>query len=98
MAALGDPILRPFLQDVVQFLPLAKTLLRTSVYHPMLVAKILPQVGIPAVLDWTGHYLGLAVYSALNRMLSATSPETGYYWRRWRESLIYGSGGDYHGS
>ncbi|MEM9265054.1 MAG: FAD-binding oxidoreductase [Cyanobacteria bacterium P01_F01_bin.13] len=95
MAALGEPVLRPFLQDVVQFLPLAKTLLRTSVYHPMLVAKILPQVGVPAVFDWTGHYLGLAVYSALNRILSSTSPDD-YYWRRWRESLIYGSGGDYH--
>ncbi|MEO1509612.1 MAG: FAD-binding oxidoreductase [Cyanobacteria bacterium J06633_23] len=98
MAALGDPVLRPFLQDVVQFLPLAKTLLRTSVYHPMLVTKILPQVGIPAVVDWTGHYISLAVYSALNRLLSATPQGTaasGYYWRRWRESLAYGSGGDY---
>ncbi len=97
MAALGDPVLRPFLQDVVQFLPLAKTLLRTSIYHPMLVAKILPQVGIPAVLDWTGHYLSLAVYSALNQLLPATpNPPNSYYWRRWRESLIYGSGSDYN--
>ena len=98
MAALGDPVLRPFLQDVVQFLPLAKTLARTSVYHPALVTKILPQVGIPAVVDWTGHYVSLAVYSALNRLLSATpqgNTGSGYYWRRWRESLAYGSGGDY---
>ncbi|MEM7793944.1 MAG: FAD-binding oxidoreductase [Cyanobacteria bacterium P01_C01_bin.118] len=95
MAALGDPVLRPFLQDVVQFQPLAKTLLRTSVYHPMLVAKILPQVGIPSVLDWTGHYLGLAVYSALNQLLKTTPQGADYYWRRWRESLVYGSGGDY---
>ncbi|MBT9314633.1 FAD-dependent oxidoreductase [Leptothoe spongobia] len=95
MAALGEPVLRPFLQDVVQFLPLAKTLLRTTVYHPMLITKILPHVGIPAVFDWTGHYLGLAVYSALNRVLSAAPQGAGYYWRRWRESLVYGSGGDY---
>ena len=95
MAALGDPVLRPFLQDVVQFLPLAKTLARTSIYHPTLVAKILPQVGIPAVLDWTGHYLSLAVYSALHRLLGAAPTEAGYYWRRWRESLAYGSGADY---
>lgn len=97
MAALGDPVLRPFLQDVVQFLPLAKTLLRTSIYHPMLVAKILPQVGIPAVLDWTGHYLSLAVYSALNQLLPAThSQPNNYYWQRWRECLSYGSGSDYN--
>ena len=97
MAALGDPVLRPFLQDVVQFLPLAQTLLRTSVYHPMLVAKILPQVGIPAVLNWTGHYLSLAVYSALNQLLAASPQQpANYYWRRWRESLLYGSGSDYN--
>ena len=98
MAALGDPILRPFLQDVVQFIPLAKTLVRTSIYHPALVAKILPQVGIPAVFDWTGHYLSLAIYSGLNRLLGTTTNANtpgGYYWRRWRESLLYGSGGDY---
>ncbi|NEQ55358.1 MAG: FAD-binding oxidoreductase, partial [Leptolyngbya sp. SIO3F4] len=95
MAALGDPVLQPFLQDVVQFLPLAKTLLRTTIYHPILVTKILPHVGIPAVFDWTGHYLGLAIYSALNRLLRAAPQNTDYYWRRWRESLIYGSGGDY---
>lgn len=97
MAALGDPVMRPFLQDVVQFLPLAKTLLRTSIYHPMLVARILPQVGIPAILDWTGHYVNLAVYSALNRMLSVTAADNnaGYYWRRWQEAVLYGSGGDY---
>ncbi|EKV00342.1 flavin-dependent dehydrogenase [Leptolyngbya sp. PCC 7375] len=97
MAALGEPVLRPFLQDVVQFLPLAKTLLRTSVYHPMLVAKILPQVGVPAVLDWTGHYLSLAIYSALNQILTTPAKDAGYYWRRWREALIYGSGSDYDG-
>ncbi len=96
MAALGDPILRPFLQDVVQFLPLAKTLLRTSIDHPMLVAKILPQVGVPAVLDWTGHYLSLAVYSLLNQILSTSPKNAGYYWRRWREALVYGSGSDYN--
>ncbi|MEM8612295.1 MAG: FAD-binding oxidoreductase [Cyanobacteria bacterium P01_H01_bin.105] len=95
MATLGDPVLRPFLQDVVQFLPLAKTLLRTSVYHPMLVAKILPQVGIPAVVDWTGHYLSLAMYALLNQGLVDRPKDAGYYWQRWRESLRYGSGSDY---
>ncbi|MBX2865379.1 MAG: FAD-binding oxidoreductase [Leptolyngbyaceae cyanobacterium MAG.088] len=96
MATLGDPILKPFLQDVIQFSPLAKTLLRTSIYHPMLVAKILPQVGIPSVLDWSGHYLSLAIYSALNRLLSSPPKDTGYYWQRWREALFYGSGSDYN--
>ena len=95
MAALGDPVVRPFLQDVVQFLPLAKTLLRTSVRHPQLITNILPQVGIPALADWTGHYLSLAMYSLLCALLPLNQ-ESGYYWQRWQESLLYGAGKDYH--
>ena len=95
MAALGDPVVRPFLQDVVQFLPLAKTLLRTSVRHPQLITNILPQVGIPALADWTGHYLSLAMYSLLCALLPLKQ-ESGYYWQRWQESLLYGAGKDYH--
>ena len=104
MAALGDDVLRPFLQDVVQFGPLAQTLLRTSVYHPALVAKILPQVGIPAVLRWSLHYGGLAAYQLL-QLLTAEPTKTAtsgvdmsrgrYYQRRWQEALYYGSGQDY---
>ncbi|MEM9903504.1 MAG: FAD-binding oxidoreductase [Cyanobacteria bacterium P01_D01_bin.44] len=104
MAALGDDVLRPFLQDVVQFGPLAKTLLRTSIYHPALVAKILPQVGVSAIADWSGHYGGLATYSLLNRLVGsaplkalpqALSVTQRYYYQRWQEALQYGSGGDH---
>ncbi|MEO0758449.1 MAG: FAD-binding oxidoreductase [Cyanobacteria bacterium J06648_16] len=100
MAALGDGVLRPFLQDVVQFGPLAQTLLRTSVYHPALVAKILPQVGIPAVLQWSLHYAGLGGYRLLQPLAKplaqwASQPETAYYWHRWQAALTYGSGADY---
>lgn len=105
MAALGDEVLQPFLQDVVQFPALAKTLLRTSTHHPALVAKILPQVGIPAVVSWTGHYAGLAAYSALNPLTQALQSqakhlpeETQYFFERWRDALMYGSGGDYESS
>ena len=104
MAALGEDVLKPFLQDVVQFAPLAQTLLRTSLYHPGLVAKILPQVGVPAILNWSGHYSSLAAYSLLHRaapMLQslAQSLPAGqqYVWHRWQEALTYGSGGDYSG-
>ncbi|MEM9163409.1 MAG: FAD-binding oxidoreductase, partial [Cyanobacteria bacterium P01_F01_bin.4] len=104
MAALGDDVLRPFLQDVVQFGPLAKTLLRTSIYHPALVAKILPQVGVSAIADWSGHYGGLAAYSVLNRLVGSAAlkalPQSlsvtqRYYYQRWQEALRYGSGGDH---
>jgi lycopene cyclase CruP len=68
MQALGDPVLRPFLQDVVQFPALFQTLARTSVLHPALVLKILPQVGIPTLLEWMVHYANLAGYTLLNRI------------------------------
>ena len=56
MAALGDEVLRPFLQDVVQFPALAKTMLRTSVYHPGMVVSILPQGGLGSVVSWMKHF------------------------------------------
>lgn len=102
MAALGEPTLKPFLQDVVQFSALAKTLLRTSVYHPALVAKILPQVGVPAVLRWLPHYIALAGYRGaytvaqhLKPWLRSQSGVTGYRYHRWMEALQYGTGSDY---
>ncbi len=103
MASLGDPVLKPFLQDVVQFGPLAKTLLVTSVKHPLLVARIIPQVGLPALVMWVGHYLRLAFYSTLEPLATALEPIARrlppvqrYYSHRWIEALTYGSGKDYN--
>jgi lycopene cyclase CruP len=103
MAGLGDRTLKPFLQDVVQFVPLAKTLLVTSVKHPVLVAKIIPQVGIPALISWLGHYLSLAIYSLLASLIRRLEPLFGllpsvqrYYSHRWLDALTYGSGKDYN--
>lgn len=103
MAVLGDDVLRPFLQDVVQFPALAKTMLRTSLYHPALVASILPQVGAASVVSWLRHFLSLGGYSALNTMQSTvdtrkSSDKKQYYADRWRDALKYGSGGDYSSS
>ncbi|MEM9090906.1 MAG: FAD-binding oxidoreductase [Cyanobacteria bacterium P01_F01_bin.53] len=100
MESLGDEVLRPFLQDVVQFPALAKTMLRTSVRHPALVASILPQVGVGSVASWMRHFVSLGGYSALNTMQSTvdmrkTSDKKQYYADRWREALKYGSGADY---
>lgn len=104
MAGLGDATLKPFLQDVVQFPPLAKTLLVTGFKHPALVAQIIPQVGMPTLLGWLRHYGSLAGYSALAPLLQtvkpaadALSPVQRYYIHRWVDALSYGSGQDYHG-
>ncbi len=102
MATLGDATLKPFLQDVVQFLALAKTLGLTSLKHPALVAQILPQVGLPAVARWLPHYLALGVYSgvyplaqALQPWAEGLPPRARYRYHRWLDALRYGTGNDY---
>jgi lycopene cyclase CruP len=104
MAALGDATLQPFLQDVVQFPALARTLLRTSVKHPALVAQIVPQVGVGAIARWLPHYGALAGYTALYPLFQALRPATQnlpekqqYRYHRWVEALRYGTGRDYTG-
>lgn len=102
MARLGDPVLKPFLQDVVQFPALFQTLAQTSICHPRLVLQVIPQVGVLSLTEWLGHYLNLARYAALypiaQRFLPPTQsfpPQMQYYFRRWLDALAYGSGQDY---
>ena len=65
MDRLGDGVLKPFLQDVIQFAPLAKTL---PLVNPKLVLPLLPQIGIMSLISWIFHYLNLALYSGLYRL------------------------------
>jgi lycopene cyclase CruP len=102
MQQLGTPVLKPFLQDIVQFSPLTQTLLKTGLSHPVLVAKIIPQVGLRSLLDWMVHYGNLGVYTAffwfsamLETWIKNQSNEQQYYWHRLIDAWKYGSGGDY---
>jgi lycopene cyclase CruP len=102
MEQLGDDVLRPFLQDVVQFSGLSKTLLLTSLTKPGLVLPVIPQVGLITLLDWIVHYINLGAYSSfypLGKLMSSTvkilPPKQQYYYRRWLDAWRYGSGGDY---
>jgi lycopene cyclase CruP len=102
MEQLGDDVLRPFLQDVVQFSGLSKTLLLTSLTKPGLVIPVIPQVGLITLLDWIVHYVNLGIYSGLGALGPLTSgflkrlpPIQKYYFHRWIEAWRYGSGGDY---
>jgi lycopene cyclase CruP len=104
MSQLGDSVLKPFLQDVVQFPALTRTLLKTALTHPVLVARVIPQVGLGSLLDWMVHYFNLGVYSGLFRLSQALQPWVKnlppvpqYYYHRWIEAWKYGSGGDYSG-
>ena len=102
MQKLGEPVLKPFLQDVVQFGGLTKTLFKTSLANPGLIIKIIPQVGLITLIDWMWHYINLGVYSLLfnvSRMLEPliiNLPENyQYYWHRWVDAWKFGSGNDY---
>ena len=102
MQQLGTPVLKPFLQDIVQFSALTQTLLKTGLDHPVLVAKIIPQVGLASLLDWMLHYSNLGVYTALfwlSPMLEIwiknLPKEQQHYWHRLIDAWKYGSGGDY---
>jgi lycopene cyclase CruP len=102
MEKLGDPVLRPFLQDVVQFGPLYRTLLQVSLEAPGMIPTILQQVGPSSLLDWMGHFVALGVYSGLSQMQpliqgwSDRLPERSRLrWQRRLDAWAYGSGADY---
>jgi len=102
MSQLGDDVLNPFLQDVVQFSGLSKTLLLTSLTKPRLVIPVIPQVGLTTLLDWLVHYINLGAYTSLyplgklmKQPLAKLPPLPEYYYHRWLETWCYGSGADY---
>jgi lycopene cyclase CruP len=106
MQQLGDPVLKPFLQDVVQFPALLQTLMRVGIKHPAIVLKIIPQVGLGALLDWTKHFANLGLYHALSSVLAnlpipsmplEKNQAEAWHYRidRWRDAWRYGSGKDY---
>ncbi|WP_019502770.1 FAD-dependent oxidoreductase [Pseudanabaena sp. PCC 6802] len=102
MQALGEPVLKPFLQDVVQFPALSQTMLKMAIADPVLVGKVIQQVGIVALLDWTRHYLSLGGYSLCDRLgevlkpiLPNLIPEQQYFWQCQLDAWKFGSGGDY---
>ncbi|GLT94072.1 hypothetical protein SLE2022_118320 [Rubroshorea leprosula] len=103
MQRLGDPVLRPFLQDVVQFGPLAKTLGLVMITSPRIIPLIFKQVGIPVVRDWSRHFFMLGYYTLLSSLvdplirplINAFPSKMKYEWKRHLEAWKYGSGLDY---
>ena len=103
MTALGDEVLEPFLQDVVQFKGLTQTLGMMTVKSPQLIPKIVAQVGVSSLVAWMPHYLKLGGYTALSRFepqIEAWSdrlPDTQRFsWRRRLEAWQYGAGLEHH--
>jgi lycopene cyclase CruP len=101
MADLGDDVLNPFLQDVVQFPALSRTLFQTSLSNPQAVIPVVPHVGIPTLIDWLMNYISLGAYSGLYPLgkllaplLTQLTPAQQYYYQQLIRSYRYGSGQD----
>ncbi|PPS16245.1 hypothetical protein GOBAR_AA04329 [Gossypium barbadense] len=103
MERLGDPVLRPFLQDVIQFGPLAKTLGLVMLTKPQILPSIFKQVDIPVLIDWSRHFFMLGYYTFLSTYmdpvirswLNGLPSKVKYEWKRHLEAWKYGSGLDY---
>ncbi len=99
MDRLGDDTLKPFLQDVIQFSALSKTLIQVN---PLFVLPMLPQIGLMPLIDWSIHYANLGLYRSLypvakllNPLFTNLTPSLQYYYHRWLDAFQYGSGQDY---
>jgi len=103
MEKLGNDVMMPFLQDVIQLRGLFSTIAGMSLFDPLLVPPLLLWVGPWPVITWTAHFAALAAYSVLYSIGSAAGPavEEGmdarsrYYFRRKLDAWKYGSGNDY---
>ena len=104
MTKLGDPVMRPFLQDVLQFMPLLRTLTVAAVQDPLTPFKIVPHVGIEAFLDFLYHFINLGVYTALatyagpiiSGVAKSAPPPLRFRLQRLSEQWKFGSGLDYY--
>uniref|UniRef100_A0A0A9GJV3 Uncharacterized protein n=1 Tax=Arundo donax TaxID=35708 RepID=A0A0A9GJV3_ARUDO len=104
MQKLGDSVLRPFLQDVIQFGPLVKTLGLVMLTQPQILPSIFKQVGLGVILDWSGHFLMLGYYTFLSTFIDpvlrswveSLPSSDKYQWKRYLEAWKYGAGLDYH--
>ena len=107
MARLGDATMRPFLQDVLQFLPLLRTLGLAAVQDPLTPFKIVPQVGLAAMGDFFVHFFAMGMYTLLATTLgpilspasskdSNISPDLRFKMQRLSEAWKFGSGLDYY--
>jgi lycopene cyclase CruP len=103
MNHLGDDVLRPFLQDVVQFPALSRTLFQTSISSPLAVIPIVPHVGIITLVNWLINYISLSTYTGLYPIGKLLTPlitqlpaSQQYRYQQLLQAWKYGSGKDLH--
>ena len=96
--------MRPFLQDVLQFVPLLQTLTLAAGQDLFTPFKVVPQVGLVAMADFFYHFSALAIYTLLAVIVAepvkqiATFLPRKYQFRakRLAEGWKFGSGLDYY--
>ncbi|CAL5227327.1 g10267 [Coccomyxa viridis] len=96
MKMLGDWVMRPFLQDTIQFWPLSAAMTATLFVAPLTIMRVLVQVGPLVVLTWFRHYVMLGIYSFLHFVSRPLHRRLrSYRAQRWFDAWRCGSGADY---
>jgi len=96
LAFLGNKVFKPFVADAMQIGPLAATMLGMMLRDPIVVTRILFQVGPRLVLKWCGHYAALAAFTIGYLLLRPfRGLFKGFAFQRLLDTLEYGSGLDY---
>lgn len=104
-SALGDAVMRPFLQDTIQFVPLSLTMAGMMFRDPLAITQVGRQVGARTMAAWFGHKLALLAYTVahllvrgLRRLPGVEGLVRGSYWlARVADALEWGSGLDNRG-
>lgn len=100
MKILGDRVLRPFLQDTIQFVPLTLSMTGMLLLNPIVISRVFTQVGPKTLGMWFIHYTALGTYTLGHVLLAPLrSVIPGFKFQRFLDALEYGSGMDhvYHG-
>ena len=101
MRDLGDDVLRPFNQDVVQPRGLLRVLALATVRDPLNIPVLLYHIGPAELADWLRHVAAMLAYDALHhacgaRVRAAAPPDArGFALRRLADAWEFGSGMDY---
>eukprot|EP00877_Chromochloris_zofingiensis_P003085 jgi/Chrzof1/12778/Cz07g07080.t1_CRUP[v5.2] len=103
MKQLGEPVMKPFLQDVIKFGPLLRTMAAQVVLEPLFVPKLMTHVGLAPLADWLLQVGALGVYSGLHfaaapplkYLCKSLNPKQQFQLKRTLEAWEYGSGNDY---
>ncbi|KAK9789952.1 hypothetical protein WJX73_001292 [Symbiochloris irregularis] len=101
MQLLGEGVVRRFVQDTCQWGPLSLTMAAMLLRNPLLIMRVVAQVGPRMLFQWFGHYATLTLYAFMARVgpLLRRLPRLGQSWwlARMQEAWTYGAGLDWKG-